>query len=107
MRGFALCGIAFVNVPALWRLPFEAGRDKSVQEFFNLFGQQRFFPFFSLLFAIGFGLMWTAARTRAVAGATLAVTYMAMSAAAFRWPTPTNSTTPRSPPRRDRRSGRR
>ena len=46
MRGFALCGIAFVNVPALWRLPFEAGRDKSVQEFFNLFGQQRFFPFF-------------------------------------------------------------
>ena len=65
MRGFALCGIAFVNVPALWRLPYEAGRDNSVQEFLNLFVQQRFFPIFSLLFGIGFGLMWTAARTRA------------------------------------------
>lgn len=65
MRGFALCGIAFVNVPALWRLPYEAGRDNSVQEFLNQFVQQRFFPIFSLLFGIGFGLMWTAACTRA------------------------------------------
>lgn len=55
MRGFALCGIAFVNVPALWRLPFEAGRDNSVQEFFNLFVQQRFFPIFPCSSASGSG----------------------------------------------------
>ena len=66
MRGFALCGIAFVNVPSIWKLMIDASLGPNhVRDLLDMFVQQRFFPIFSLLFGIGFGLMWAAARTRA------------------------------------------
>lgn len=66
IRGFALCGIAFVNVPMLWDVMIGPPLGPNhVRELLDMFVQQRFFPIFSLLFGIGFGLMWAAARTRA------------------------------------------
>ena len=66
MRGFALCGIAFVNVPSIWKLMTDASLGPNhVRDLLDMFVQQRFFPIFSLLCGSGFGLMWTAARTRA------------------------------------------
>lgn len=62
VRGFALCGIIFTNVPVLLRLdplggdglnPLAAGVYRWVDG--------HFFPLFSLLFGIGFGLMWLSA----------------------------------------------
>ncbi|MFX0539802.1 DUF418 domain-containing protein [Ornithinimicrobium sp. Y1847] len=68
VRGVALAGILFVNIPPMLGLaeyspgttaanPIRAGLDLLVQ--------QRFFPIFSLLFGIGCGLMWTSAQRAA------------------------------------------
>ncbi|MFD5868251.1 DUF418 domain-containing protein [Corynebacterium sp. NPDC060344] len=66
IRGLALCGIAFVNVPAIWTLQIDPDLGPNhVRDLLDMFVQQRFFPIFSLLFGIGFGLMWASARTRA------------------------------------------
>ena len=68
LRGFAVCGILLVNVPPLWHMnayPEVGGPPLPVREFLDLFVQGRFFPLFSLLFGIGFGLMWASARRRA------------------------------------------
>ncbi|GAB2682386.1 hypothetical protein GCM10027271_49910 [Saccharopolyspora gloriosae] len=65
VRGMALCGILFVNIPPammmtgtldLQRLP--------IPHLLDLFVQQRFFPIFSLLFGVGFGLFLTSAANR-------------------------------------------
>lgn len=68
-RGFALCGIIFVNAPTVlarfhdqdlyWRLA-----DIPAEAVLQVFVQQRFFPIFSLLFGIGFGMIWGSARRR-------------------------------------------
>lgn len=64
LRGVALCGIAFVNVfPIIGFVPM--GKVNQVHEFLQLFVQERFFPIFSLLFGIGFGMMFLAAQRRA------------------------------------------
>lgn len=68
LRGFALCGILFVNIgPATH---FQSGvlhgpptlTDPS--GWLQLLVQQRFFPVFSLLFGIGFSLLLRSAQTR-------------------------------------------
>ncbi|BDV26549.1 hypothetical protein VH13_05405 [Corynebacterium ulcerans] len=56
VRGIALCGIAFANIGTVWKV--SAPRSLSY-DFMQLLVQQRFFPIFSLLFGIGFGLMWS------------------------------------------------
>lgn len=61
LRGLALSGILFVNAPAI--LGFD-GVSNGTRMWLEDFVQQRFFPIFSLLFGVGFGLMWTAARAR-------------------------------------------
>jgi uncharacterized protein len=72
IRGFALCGILLVNMPALLA---DAGIDVTyspqpeviytpVQQWLELLVAQRFFPIFSLLFGVGFGLMWCSGRAR-------------------------------------------
>lgn len=73
VRGLALCGIIFVNAPPVWHLEGSRmdGQVTVVRSILDLFVQQRFFPIFSLLFGIGFGMMWTitrvhSARPRAV-----------------------------------------
>ncbi|ARU46642.2 DUF418 domain-containing protein [Corynebacterium silvaticum] len=56
VRGIALCGIAFANIGTVW----EAAASRSFSyNIMQLLVQQRFFPIFSLLFGIGFGLMWS------------------------------------------------
>ncbi|NLT26588.1 MAG: hypothetical protein GXX90_08080, partial [Microbacteriaceae bacterium] len=65
-----MCGILLVNVPPLWRLTGYAVDGDSVvalpvREWLDLLVQGRFFPLFSLLFGIGFGLMLASARRRA------------------------------------------
>jgi hypothetical protein blinB_16097 len=62
VRGIAVCGIAFVNIAPIVR--FDSWAENAVSHFLNLFVQQRFFPIFSLLFGIGFGMMWSRARER-------------------------------------------
>ena len=65
LRGFALCGIIFANIPPLLRLetplggpvPFEATA-------IDFLVQGRFFPIFSLLFGVSFALMWRGAHSR-------------------------------------------
>lgn len=66
IRGLALAGIAFVNIPTFWRLQIDPDfGPNNVWDILQMFVQQRFFPIFSLLFGIGFGLMWHVARKRA------------------------------------------
>lgn len=55
VRGIALCGIAFANIGTLWKIA--APRSFSY-DLMQLLVQQRFFPVFSFLFGLGFGLMW-------------------------------------------------
>ena len=66
LRGVALCGIMIVNLPPLFGLSAlnETGAVESFYAFEQDFVQNRFFPIFSLLFGIGFGIMWNSARAR-------------------------------------------
>ncbi len=57
----ALCGILFVNIPPLLRMDLEK---LPIPHFLDLFVQQRFFPIFSLLFGVGFGLFLASAWNR-------------------------------------------
>jgi len=63
IRGFALCGILLVNLPPIFGLGVEGG-GLDFYRFYEDFVQNRFFPIFSFLFGIGFGLMWLSARDR-------------------------------------------
>lgn len=66
LRGLALAGIMIVNLPAILHLdPMATGG--TVSPLYMLeqdFVQNRFFPIFSFLFGIGFGMMWIRAETR-------------------------------------------
>lgn len=65
LRGFALCGIIFVNVPSIMRMTRTVdGAVQPVRHMLDLLVQQRFFPLFSLLFGISFALMVRSARNR-------------------------------------------
>jgi uncharacterized protein len=70
LRGFALCGILFVNIP--WQIitihmPLTApsGNRYPTVELLELFVHGRFFPIFSFLFGAGFALFLETAATRA------------------------------------------
>ena len=63
IRGFALCGILLVNLPPIFGLGVDGGA-RDFYRFYADFVQNRFFPIFSFLFGIGFGLMWLTARDR-------------------------------------------
>lgn len=66
LRGFALAGIIFVNAPSILGLSplLPDGSPNPVSHWLDLFVQQRFFPIFSLLFGVGFGMLWRIAGTR-------------------------------------------
>src|SRR5690625_3602221 len=66
VRGFALCGILLVNLPPLFNLNSgdAHGDPLAFYRFYDDFVQNRFFPIFSFLFGIGFGLMWLSASER-------------------------------------------
>lgn len=66
VRGFALCGILLVNLPPLFNLDSvdAHGDPLAFYRFYEDFVQNRFFPIFSFLFGIGFGLMWLSASER-------------------------------------------
>ncbi|MFB9775579.1 DUF418 domain-containing protein [Brevibacterium otitidis] len=62
VRGFALCGIIFANVPGILNLdPREGESINTVATIVYRWVDGHFFPLFSLLFGIGFGLMWLSA----------------------------------------------
>lgn len=63
VRGFALCGILLVNLPPLFGFRVEGGA-LDFYRFYEDVVQNRFFPIFSFLFGIGFGLMWLSASER-------------------------------------------
>lgn len=65
LRGFALCGIIFVNVPPVMRMTgITDGAVQPVKHTLDLLVQQRFFPLFSLLFGISFALVLRSAQDR-------------------------------------------
>ncbi len=66
VRGFALCGILLVNLPPIMSLSSidSAGQALPIYRFLEDTVQNRFFPIFSFLFGIGFGLMWLGAGRR-------------------------------------------
>ncbi|UVI35073.1 DUF418 domain-containing protein [Brevibacterium spongiae] len=66
IRGFALCGILLVNLPPIMGLNSvdAAGEILPLYRFLEDTVQNRFFPIFSFLFGIGFGLMWLSAGRR-------------------------------------------
>lgn len=65
LRGFALCGIIFVNVAPVMRMTGTVdGEVQPVRHMLDLLVQQRFFPLFSLLFGISFALVLRSARDR-------------------------------------------
>ncbi|MGW8379257.1 DUF418 domain-containing protein [Streptomyces sp. ODS28] len=67
LRGFALCGILFVNVPQI--VPMHGaespGHMYPIREFLDLAVQNRFFPVFSFLFGISFVLFLDGSASRA------------------------------------------
>ena len=66
LRGFALCGIIFANAsPVLGLFPLlPEGGMNPVAEWVARWVQGHFFPIFSLLFGVGFGIMWLSAQQR-------------------------------------------
>lgn len=65
IRGFALCGIAFVNFPPIAGI-YAMPEDRQVRDFLDLFVQERFFPIFSLVFGLSFGLLARSTRRKYV-----------------------------------------
>jgi uncharacterized membrane protein YeiB len=69
LRGFALCGILLANVKPIAHRGAELGSlalpETTASTALHLAVDQRFFPIFSLLFGIGFSLIWQSAQTRA------------------------------------------
>ena len=59
LRGFALCGILFVNIPDIVRMGWgpAIGVADPVRAALNVFVQQRFHPIFAFLFGVGFALL--------------------------------------------------
>lgn len=66
LRGLALCGIMIVNLPPIFGLGAldESGAVESIRAVEQDFVQNRFFPIFSILFGVGFGIMWNSATAR-------------------------------------------
>ncbi|MER7083790.1 Uncharacterized membrane protein YeiB [Saccharopolyspora kobensis] len=57
LRGLALCGILFVNIAQILYLQGIVDFQKlPIPHALDMFVQQRFFPIFSLLFGVGFGI---------------------------------------------------
>lgn len=57
LRGLALCGILFVNIAQILYLRGTVDSEKlPIPHALDMFVQQRFFPIFSLLFGVGFGI---------------------------------------------------
>lgn len=63
IRGFALAGIIFVNIPAVLHIGVNFP-PPAARIWLDTFVQGRFFPIFSLLFGIGFGMLWLIAPER-------------------------------------------
>ncbi|MFB4315269.1 DUF418 domain-containing protein [Actinomadura sp. 21ATH] len=62
LRGFALCGIVFINIPQTLEMYAGEERLPGVLRWFFL---GRFYPIFFLLFGVGFGLFLRSARRHA------------------------------------------
>lgn len=63
LRGFALCGIIFVNIYQIMLMePSKTPGAAPVPDFLTDFFQARFYPIFSVLFGIGFGIFLNTAR---------------------------------------------
>jgi uncharacterized protein len=71
IRGVALTGIIVVNVVDVTHFGYEVGRPSATladpSGWLQLFVQQRFFPIFSMLFGMGFSLLYASADRRGVA----------------------------------------
>ena len=68
LRGFALCGILFVNIKPVTHFAYDNYSLATLGDasgWLQLFVQQRFFPIFSLLFGMGFSLFLRSAANRA------------------------------------------
>ncbi|ASR38857.1 hypothetical protein BAY61_01420 [Prauserella marina] len=61
LRGFALCGIIFINIPQTMEMMNDLGR---APDGVRLFVLGRFYPIFYLLFGLGFGLFLRSATRR-------------------------------------------
>jgi uncharacterized membrane protein YeiB len=61
LRGFALCGIIFINIPQTMEMFAYAGQLPDVLRVFFL---GRFYPIFYLLFGVGFGIFLRSAARR-------------------------------------------
>lgn len=67
VRGVAICGILFANIGTILSVsvPWDDATPPLSYTAEQFLVQQRFFPIFSLLFGIGFGMIWTSATKRA------------------------------------------
>lgn len=67
VRGIAVCGILFANVATIIgvMVPWSQGKPPLSYTLEHLLIQERFFPIFSLLFGVGFGMIWRSASSRA------------------------------------------
>ena len=61
LRGFALCGIIFINIPQTMDMTADLSR---VPEVLRVFVLGKFYPIFFLLFGLGFGLFLRSAERR-------------------------------------------
>jgi uncharacterized protein len=61
LRGFALCGIIFINIPQTMEMFAYAGQ---LPDLLRVFFLGRFYPIFYLLFGVGFGIFLRSAAKR-------------------------------------------
>ncbi|MEN1970615.1 hypothetical protein WMZ97_21480 [Lentibacillus sp. N15] len=68
IRGFALIGLPFVNVLALWDSVNLSGTqgDIWIQRFLYIFVEGRFYAIFSFLFGIGFWIFYHGHREKPI-----------------------------------------
>lgn len=61
LRGFAICGILFVNMPSIFAAEWPQLKPNQwhTKVVYDLFIQNRFFPLFCLIFGVGFAIFWS------------------------------------------------
>lgn len=64
LRGVALVGILFANIPSIARLEIIDAADQRMYDLIGLLFEQRFFPIFSFLFGVGMAIFMGNARQR-------------------------------------------
>jgi len=66
LRGFALLGVLFANIPFGGKPPIESAYDETIHFLFNLLISKKFISIFSMLFGFGFFIQFSRAKEKII-----------------------------------------